>query len=75
VIKKDFIEMFEDFHKEELDLCRLNFALLTIIPKVNAARTMNKFMPISLPNCSYKIFTKVLTNRVGRVIDKLIASN
>jgi hypothetical protein len=36
---------------------------------------MNKFQPISLFNCSYKIFTKVLTNRVGKVIDRLICSN
>jgi hypothetical protein len=36
---------------------------------------MNKFRPISLLNCSYKIFTKVLTNRIGGVIDRLIASN
>jgi hypothetical protein len=36
---------------------------------------MNKFRPISLLNCSYKIFTKVLTNRVAGVIDRLIASN
>jgi hypothetical protein len=36
---------------------------------------MNKFRPISLLNCSYKIFTKVLTNRFGVVVDRLIASN
>jgi hypothetical protein len=75
VIKKDSIEMFDDFHKGKLDLYRLNFTLITIIPKEKDARTMNKFRPISLLNCSYKIFTKVLTNRVGKMIDKLIASN
>jgi hypothetical protein len=75
VIKQDFIDMFEDFHKGELDLYILNFVLLTVIPKVKDARTMSKFRPISLLNCSYKIFTKVLTNRVGKVVDKLIASN
>jgi hypothetical protein len=26
-------------------------------------------------NCSYKIFTKVLTNRMGLVADRLIGSN
>jgi hypothetical protein len=75
VIKGDLVEMFDDFYKGELDLYRLNFALITIIPKEQDARTMNKFMPISLLNCSYKIFTKVLTNRMGRVIKRLVASN
>jgi hypothetical protein len=36
---------------------------------------MSKFRPISLLNCSYKIFTKVLTNRIGVIADRLIASN
>jgi hypothetical protein len=36
---------------------------------------MSKFRPISLLNCSYKIFTIVLTNRIGVIADRLIASN
>jgi hypothetical protein len=60
----------------ELDLYILNFSLITIILKEQDGRTMNKFRPISLLfNCSYKIFTKVLTNRIGCVIDRLIVSN
>jgi hypothetical protein len=57
-------------HWGELDLYRLNFALITVIPKEKDARTLNKFRPISLLNCSYKIFTKVLANRMGGVIDR-----
>jgi hypothetical protein len=48
VIKGDFLKMFEDYYKGELDLYRLNFALITVIPKEKDARTMNKFRPISL---------------------------
>jgi len=36
---------------------------------------MSKFRPISLLNYSYKIFTKVLTNRINLVADKMISSN
>jgi hypothetical protein len=75
VIKKDILEMFEDYYRGELDLYRLNFSLITVIPKERYARTLNKFRPISLLNCSYKIFTKFLTNRVAGVIDRLITSN
>jgi hypothetical protein len=67
--------MFANLYEGKLDIYRLNIALLTIIPKEKDARTMNKFRPISLLNCSYKIFTKVLTNRIGKVPHRLIASN
>ena len=32
---------------------------------------MNKFRPISLLNCVYNFFTKVLTNRLAGVIGRL----
>jgi hypothetical protein len=75
VIKKELVEMFEEFHRGRLDLYRLNFALVIVIPKEKDVRTMNKFRPISFVNCKYTIFTKVLTHRIGRVIDRLVASN
>jgi hypothetical protein len=36
---------------------------------------MNKIRPISLLNCSYKIFTKVLTDRISKVADRLVTGN
>jgi hypothetical protein len=64
--------MFKDFYVGKLDLYRLNFALLTLIPKELGARTMKKYRPISLCNCSFKIFSKVLTIRLGRIAYRLI---
>jgi hypothetical protein len=69
------MDMFHDFHRGTLNLYRLNFALITIILKEKDDRTMNKFRPISLLNCSYKFFTKVLTNRIGLVANRLISCN
>lgn len=34
---------------------------------------MKKFRPISLINCSFKIFSKALTLRLGKVIDRLVS--
>jgi hypothetical protein len=59
--------MFEEFYKGKLDLYRLNFAMLTLIPKIEEAMDMKRFRPISLINCSFKIFSKVMTRRLGRV--------
>jgi hypothetical protein len=47
--------------------------MITLIPKEEGARSMKKFRPISLINCSFKIFSKALTPRLGKIIDTLIA--
>lgn len=65
--------MFNDFFRGELDLDRLNFALLTLIPKEQDARNMKKFRPISLCNCSFKIFSKVMTIRLGKIANSLVS--
>jgi hypothetical protein len=65
IIKTNLMKMFEDFFEGRLDIYMINWE----------ARTMNKFRPISLINCSYKFFTRVLTTRMGMVADRLIASN
>jgi hypothetical protein len=75
LIKKDLLRLFDEFYRGRLDIHRLNFAMLTLIPKEPEATSIRKFRPISLLNCSFKIFTKVLTNRITGILQKLIASN
>jgi hypothetical protein len=64
--------MFEDFHKGDLDLSRLNFALVTLIPKGGEATNMKQFRPISLQNCSFKIFSKLLANRISTISQRIV---
>jgi hypothetical protein len=75
VIIKDLIMMFYDWHRGKLDIFRLNFSLLTLLPKEPDARTIQKFWPIALTNCSFKIFSKCVTNILGGISDDLIAPN
>jgi hypothetical protein len=65
--------MFDDFYTGKLSLFRLNFVVLTLIPKVKDASEMKSFRPISLLNCSFKIFSKILTLRLERVSQRLVA--
>jgi hypothetical protein len=74
IIKNDIVRMFQDFHTGDLDLTRLNFALLTLIPKELGGRSMKKYRQISLCNCSFKIFSKVLTIRLGKIADRFIST-
>ena len=68
------MHLFEAWFRDELDIYRLNFAMVTLIPKEDNARSMKKFRPISLLNCSFKIFTKVLINRLATIVNRLISN-
>jgi len=39
--------MFNDFYLLRLDMYRLNFAMITLIPKEEGAKSLKKFRPIS----------------------------
>uniref|UniRef100_A0A8R7UN60 Reverse transcriptase domain-containing protein n=1 Tax=Triticum urartu TaxID=4572 RepID=A0A8R7UN60_TRIUA len=75
VIKKDFIAMVRDFEEGKLDIHRLNFALIVLIPKEVNAKDMKNFRPISLSNCAIKIFTKAMTNRFFPISHRMISPN
>jgi hypothetical protein len=75
IIKCDLMKLVKCFEANMLNLDRLNFAMITLLPKEPDAKTLKKFRPISLLNCSFKIFGKLLNNRLIKVANRLIASN
>lgn len=52
-------------------MLRLNFAYITLIPKIEGIFEPNKLRPISLLT-PYKIITKVLSNRLQPIIEQLV---
>jgi hypothetical protein len=72
IVKPDLMSLFVEFHSGRLPIHSLNFGILTLLPKVNDAVRIQQFRPICLLNVSFKIFTKVLNNRLLKVADKLI---
>ena len=71
----DLMNLIKNFEEGGLNLERINFAMITLIPKEPDARNLKKFRPISLLNCSFKIFGKLLNNRLIKVANRLIATN
>jgi hypothetical protein len=66
VIKSDLVALFECFQKGDLPLYKLNFGVITLLPKKENATQIQQYRPICLPNVSFKIFTKVATNHIRR---------
>jgi hypothetical protein len=55
-----------------LDIGRLNFGTITLLPKCEDAITIQKYRPICLMNESLKIITKCVNNRLSGVVKDLI---
>ena len=55
LIKVDLMNLIRVFEQGDLNLDRLNYAMITLIPKEPEAKVLKKFRPISLINCSLKI--------------------
>jgi hypothetical protein len=72
-INDDLLKLVNNFQDNKLDLFRLNFATLTLIPKIEDASEMRNFRPISLLNCSFKIFGRLLTTRLEKICDRIVA--
>jgi hypothetical protein len=67
--------MFHEFWAGQLDIKRLNYGVITLVPKLIEANTIKQYMPICLLNVGYKWFTKVLTHRLVPVAQKCIGKN
>jgi hypothetical protein len=50
----------------------VNFGEINLLPKVNEAKRLQQFHPISLLNVSFKIFTKVATLRLNSVANHVV---
>jgi hypothetical protein len=75
LIKSNFMALVKDFESGTLDVSRLNYAIITLIPKEHDAKDMKKFRPISLGNWSLKVITKAITNRIALISNRMIPNN
>ena len=75
IVKHDFYKLCSDFQNEAVNLVSINDGLITLVPKICNPKTINDYRPISLLNCSQKLITKLLADRLQQVIIRLIHRN
>jgi hypothetical protein len=67
LIKDDLMAMSRDFHVGDLPFFCLNFGIITLLPKEQEVKKIHRYRPICMLNVSFKIFTKVLANRLTSI--------
>jgi Reverse transcriptase (RNA-dependent DNA polymerase) len=75
LLKHDTVHLFSEIYHHRLDIYKFNRAVICLIPKVVDTSTIKDFWPISLLNCCFKIFMKVLTSHLHPVLHRLIGLN
>jgi hypothetical protein len=70
------MKLIHGFSRGEINISRLNYAMITLIPKEEGVRNLKKkIRPISLINCGFKIFAKALNNRLALIYGRLLSCN
>jgi hypothetical protein len=54
IIKSDIMELFNGLYMGKLDVSRISYGVITLLPKVVDADKIRQFRPICLLNCLYK---------------------
>lgn len=75
IICHDYYNLCQDFHSGSLDLNSLNHSFITLVPKKLTPETINDYRPISLMSISLKFLTKLLADRLQKVILSVIHQN
>jgi hypothetical protein len=69
------MKMISDFNKNSLDLKRLNYGVITLVPKVKEANNISQYRAMCLLNVDFKVFSKLLTDRITPMANKLISDS
>jgi len=75
VIGKDIVQAIRDFQSTGFILRGCNASFITLVPKKDNPSDLNEFRPISLVSCVYKILSKILANRLKKVLPSIIDVN
>ena len=71
-VKEDVLKLFKDFFETGKFVRSLNTTFIVLVPKKFEAEDLKDFRLISLVNSLYKLISKVLANRLKKVMSCLV---
>ena len=71
-VKEEILLMFKDFFESGKFVRGLNSTFIILVPKKAGAKELKDFRPISLVNSLYKLISKVLVNKIKKVMCQLV---
>jgi len=75
LIKFDVYKLWRSFHEGSTNLKSINHSYITLVPKRSNPETVSNFRPVSLLNSCMKFLSKILANRLQKVILKVVHRN
>ncbi|KAE8818397.1 hypothetical protein D1007_03843 [Hordeum vulgare] len=70
-VRPVIIPMFHEFYVGTLDMGRMNYGVITLIPKLVGAAEIRQFRPITVINVVARIFAKVCATRLSHVAERI----
>jgi hypothetical protein len=73
LLRKEILAILNGFALGTVDIARLNFGILSFIPKVPGADNIKQFWPIALINVIFKLVSKAYAFRLSPVAHRIIS--
>jgi hypothetical protein len=75
IYESPILQLLNDFDLGRVDVSRLNFGVISLIPKVKGTDSMKQFMPIDLNNVIFNFIAKAYANRLASLAHRTIDQN
>jgi hypothetical protein len=72
ILKGPILQILNDFALGRVDIARLNFGIISLIPKVKGADSIKQFRPIALINVIFKFVAKAYAIRLAPIANRTI---
>ena len=71
MVKDIILDLFSEFSRGTLDMSRLNYGIISLIPKVPGAADIRQFRPITVLNVIFRILAKGYATRAALIAPRI----